>query len=437
MAEALEVRTDPRETIVAELEEARARTLALLAPVSDDDLVRQHSPLMSPLVWDLAHIGHFEELWLPRRLAGAEPLMPDGDDMYDAFAHERDERPSLPLLEPANALTFLADVRGRTLDLLETIELDPEDPLLRDGFVFGLVVQHEQQHVETMLQTLNIREHAEYPLADAVLPAAGRPAAEEVLVAGGPFLLGTDSEPWAYDNERPAHEVELPAFRIDTAPVTNRAYLEFVEAGGYADDRTWSAQGLAWRRATAADHPGFWQREGGGSWSRIRFGRREALPLDEPVQHVSWYEAEAFARWAGKRLPSETEWEKAAAWDTAAGKRRYPWGDGPPTEEEANLGGRRFAPAPVGACPRGASPCGALQLVGDVWEWTSSDFAGYPGFEAFPYPEYSEVFFGTEYKVLRGGSWATHRAAIRSTFRNWDYPIRRQLFAGFRCARDA
>jgi gamma-glutamyl hercynylcysteine S-oxide synthase len=170
---------------------------------------------------------------------------------------------------------------------------------------------------------------------------------------------------------------------------------------------------------------------------RIRFGRREPLPGAEPVQHVCWFEADAYARWAGKRLPTEAEWEKAATWDRVGEKRRYPWGDEEPGDEHANLGQRRFGPAPAGSFPAGASAWGCQQLLGEVWEWTSSDFAPYPGFEAFPYREYSEVFFGSEYKVLRGGSWATHPVVARGTFRNWDYPIRRQIFAGFRCARDA
>jgi iron(II)-dependent oxidoreductase len=437
MSEALGLKVGLKETIAAELEAARARTLALLAPVSEDDLVRQISPLMSPLVWDLAHIGHFEELWLLRQLTGAEPAYPDADDTYDAFAHERGERPALALLEPPTARAFLADVRARVLDALDGLELDPADRLLADGFVFGLVVQHEQQHVETMLQTLNLREGTEYPLPDAATRRVAGPAHAEVLVEGGPCVVGTDTEPWAYDNERGAHEVHVPSFWIDTAPVTNAVYLEFLDAGGYEDERLWSPAGWSWRQEAGVEHPEFWRREDESSWSRIRFGRRESLPPDEPVQHVSWYEADAFARWAGKRLPTESEWEKAASWQPSGRKLRYPWGDGEPTAAEANLGGRRFAPSPAGACTDGASPCGALQLVGDVWEWTSSDFTGYPGFDAFPYREYSQVFFGTDFKVLRGGSWATHRTAIRATFRNWDFPIRRQLFAGFRCSRGA
>jgi iron(II)-dependent oxidoreductase len=171
---------------------------------------------------------------------------------------------------------------------------------------------------------------------------------------------------------------------------------------------------------------------------RRRFARVEPLPDVEPVQHVCWFEADAYARWAGRRLPTEAEWEKAASWDAAtATKRRFPWGDDAPTDAHANLGQTRYHPSPAGSFPAGASPSGVLQMVGDVWEWTSTEFTGYPGFRSFPYKEYSEVFFDQGYKVLRGGCWATDQLACRTTFRNWDHPIRRQIFAGFRTARDA
>jgi iron(II)-dependent oxidoreductase len=388
----------PKAQLTAGLAESRARTLALLEPMPDADLVRQHSPIMSPLVWDLAHIGFFEELWLVRRVGGEPPLL-DRDELYDAFRHRRAERAELPLLTPAEARDYVDRVRDRALAVLDRTELDPAEPLLRDGYVFAMIAQHEHQHVETMLATLNLRE-AEYPFDDPPAPAPTPLGASECRVEGGPFAMGTDDRSRAYDNERSQHEVDVPAFWIDTAPVTNGAFLAFVEAEG-------------------AEPPQFWHREGDGSWSRTRLGRRESLPLDEPVQHVSWHQASAFARWAGRRLPTEAEWEKAAQ-----------------GAQPGNLG-RRFGPDPGGSDPAGASAYGVQQLLGDVWEWTSSDFGPYPGFEAFPYAEYSEVFFGGGYKVLRGGSWATHPAAVRITFRNWDFPVRRQIFAGFRTARDA
>ena len=257
--------------------------------------------------------------------------------------------------------------------------------------------------------------------------------------------MGTDREPWAYDNERPAHPVEVAPFRMDVVPVSNAAFVAFVEDGGYDDPRHWSEAGWKWRQSAGLAHPDHWQREGAGGWSRLRFGYREDLPPTEPVQHVCWYEADAFARWAGHRLPTEIEWEYAASSTPTSDAAplatpletpgRYPWGDDDPTPELANLGQRRLGPSE--ARPAGAAGSGCLQMIGDVWEWTASDFGAYPEFRSFPYREYSEVFFGAEYKVLRGGSWAVAPVAVRNTFRNWDYPIRRQIFSGFRCARDA
>ncbi|MFN2470210.1 MAG: ergothioneine biosynthesis protein EgtB [Gaiellaceae bacterium] len=431
---AVETAAPSRHELADALEASRRRMLELLAPLSHEELCHQHSPLMSPLVWDLAHCAHFEELWLVRALGGPGSGDTRLDDLYNAFAHERSERAALELLEPEEARRYAADVRARSLGLLEQVDF-AGDPLLREGFVYGMLVQHEYQHIETMLATIQLSGLA-YLVPDESPPSPRSPERAEVLVKAGPVLLGTDAEPWAYDNERPAHEVDLPALWIDAVPVTNSAYLEFVEAGGYDDRRHWADDGWGWREAEGIQQPQFSRRRAGG-WERRHFGRWEALPADEPVQHVSWYEADAYARWAGKRLPTEAEWEKAATRHPDGHKLRFPWGDEMPRREHANLGSRRFGPAPVGAFPAGASPWGAEQLLGDVWEWTSSDFGPYPGFEAFPYREYSEVFFGGGYKVLRGGSWATHPLAIRGTFRNWDFPIRRQIFAGFRCARDA
>ncbi|HKS49082.1 MAG TPA: ergothioneine biosynthesis protein EgtB [Amycolatopsis sp.] len=425
-----------REHTADALTRARRRSTGLTDAVDDADLVRQHSKLMSPLVWDLAHIGSQEELWLVRDVGGLEPLRPDIDDLYDAFQHKRSDRPSLPLLGPAEARAYASQVREKAFDVLEKAPLEGRR-LTEAAFAFGMITQHEQQHDETMLATHQLRRGE--PVLHAP-PVPGRrtgalPA--EVLVPAGPFLMGTSVEPWALDNERPAHEVVVDAFFIDTAPVTNGAYLEFVESGGYHERRWWSEAGWAYRTAHDITAPRFWRREAGGWW-RTRFGLDEPVPPEQFVVHVSFYEAEAYAAWAGKRLPTEPEWEKAARFDPATGQsRRYPWGNGDPTPEHANLGQRYLSPSVAGAYPAGVSALGVHQLIGDVWEWTSTDFHGYPGFAAFPYREYSEVFFGPEYKVLRGGSFGTDAAAIRGTFRNWDYPIRRQIFSGFRCARDA
>jgi iron(II)-dependent oxidoreductase len=423
-----------RTRIAGQLARARARTAGLAEAVDDDDLVRQHSPVMSPLVWDLAHVGNQEELWLVRDVGGREPVRQDIDQLYDAFRHPRRDRPQLPLLPPAEARGYLATVREKVHDVLERVELAGRR-LVDGGFAFGMIVQHEQQHDETMLATHQLRA-GEPVLAAPPPPPPRAVVAGEVVVPGGPFTMGTSTEPWALDNERPAHRVGLPAFAIDAAPVTNGQYAMFIADGGYDDPRWWTAQGWEHRRAAGLVTPMHWVRDGDG-WAYTRFGRTSPVISDEPVVHVCFHEAQAYAAWAGKRLPTEPEWEKAARFDPATGKsRRYPWGDADPTPEHANLGQRHLSPAPVGAYPAGASPLGVHQLIGDVWEWVDSEFAGYPGFTAFPYREYSEVFFGPDYRVLRGGSFGTDPAACRGTFRNWDYPIRRQIFAGFRCARD-
>ena len=427
------------DVVVRELERVRARSHGLTVDsLDDDELLVQQSPLMSPLVWDLAHVGNYEEQWLLREAAGLEAFRPDLDNVYDAFEHPRAERPTLPMLPPTEATRYIADVRARVLDALHAVDLDGSRPLTARGRVYGMVVQHEHQHDETMLATHQLRR-GEPVLGDVEMPAPRDDAAlpSEVLVPGGPFVMGTDDDPWAYDNERPAHTVDVPAFWIDTVPVTNAAYAAFVESGAYDNERWWTPAGWEWRCRSGKRSPAFWIRDG-AQWARRRFGRVESLPGDEPVQHVCWHEADAYARFAGKRLPTEAEWEKAASWDPRAqSKRRYPWGDEEPDDERANLSQRRLRPTPAGSFPAGASAYGVRQLLGDVWEWTSTDFDGYPGFRSFPYRQYSEVFFGARYKVLRGGSWATDATACRATFRNWDYPIRRQIFSGFRCARDA
>ncbi|MEC3979987.1 ergothioneine biosynthesis protein EgtB [Amycolatopsis sp. H20-H5] len=427
---------DLRARAAEALTRARARSEALTDAVDDEDLVRQHSKLMSPLVWDLAHIGSQEELWLVRDVGGRAALRADIDEIYDAFQHARADRPGLPLLGPEETRKYVREVRVKTFEVLEKVPLEGRR-LTEDAFAFGMVTQHEQQHDETMLATHQLRRGE--PVLHAPAPPGNRsprlPA--EVFVPGGAFTMGTSAEPWALDNERPAHETFVDAFFLDTTPVTCGAYVEFLDSGGYDEPRWWSERGWAYRTEHDITAPRFWERAANGWW-RTRFGVFEKVPAAEPVVHVSFHEAEAYAAWAGRRLPTEPEWEKAARFDPASGRsRRFPWGDEEPTPEHANLGQRHLRPAEAGAYPAGASPLGVHQLIGDVWEWTSSGLEGYPGFSSFPYREYSEVFFGGDYKILRGGSFGTDSAAVRATFRNWDHPIRRQIFSGFRCARDA
>ncbi|MDQ4106727.1 MAG: ergothioneine biosynthesis protein EgtB [Actinomycetota bacterium] len=435
----MDTKRGSKEAIVQKLAEARERTRLLLEPVSDEDLTAQHDPIMSPLIWDYGHIGNYEELWLLKRAFGRSLSERELYDMYDASIHPREERPSLDLLDRRDADLYLDAVREAAVETLDDADLEGEDSLLKGGFIYNMILQHEAQHNETMLQTLQLMQSRAYrPESRVETPSCGEPYGEMAFIPGGSFVMGTDDRVVALDNERGAHEVEVPDFHLDRVPVTNRAYLEFVEDGGYEREELWDPEGWAWIQAHNISTPKHWYQPEPHSWWTERFGFDEPLRPEAPVVHVCWYEADAFARWAGKRLPTEAEWEKAASWDpTTATKRLFPWGDEPPApgDARANLDQLAFGTTEVGAYPAGASPYGVLDMIGNVWEWTASDFTAYPGFEPFPYREYSEVFFDQGYPVLRGGSWATRPVAIRNTFRNWDLPIRRQLFVGFRCAK--
>ena len=375
----------------------------LVGPLTDEQLNRVYTPILSPLAWDLGHIANFEELWLVQTIGSRESMRGDLRRFYDAIENPRAIRNELPILRGDELRSYMSQVRERTLDVLDEIDLDDDDPLLRDGFVYELILTHEYQHNETMLQLLQMveryepAEHDAGPTAETVSEGP-----EMVRVEGGTHVIGAGPDGFAYDNERPRHEVELAPFEVDRTPVTNAAFARFMEE-------------------TGAEPPLYWERDGEGGWVRTVMGETRELDLGHPVVHVDYAAAEAFARWAGKRLPTELEWETAAR---GADRSR------------ANLDHLAFGTAPAGAYGDAPSGPGAVQMLGDVWEWTSSHLTGYPGFEAFPYDEYSKVFFGPEHKVLRGGAWATRRAVIRTTFRNWDLPIRRQIFSGLRCVRE-
>jgi len=386
----LATQPSPLGGVEALLSEARDRTLRLIGPVSDDDLNRVHDPLMSPLVWDLGHIAAFEDLWVCRE-TGQRLLRPELVEVYDAAETPRSARGDLPYLRRDEAIAYLDAVRERTLPALEGVS----------PFIAEMLVQHEHQHNETMLQTLQLAEPGVFGPERRL--RAGEAATGMLEVPAGTFSIGHHGRGFSYDNERPRHDVELSGFRVERSPVTNAAYLEFVEAGGYGRPELWSPAGWAEREREGWERPLYWTEDG-----RVRrFDRIEALEPGLPVMHVSWYEADAFARWRGARLPTEAEWERAAE-----------LGDG----ERGHLDQLDFGPGPAGP------------FIGDCWEWTASEFCGYPGFAAFPYPEYSAVFFDCGYKVLRGASWATRSRVARATFRNWDHPQRRQIFAGIRLA---
>jgi iron(II)-dependent oxidoreductase len=371
---------------------ARCRTLALAEAVSEADLERVHSPLMSPLVCDLGHIAAFADLWLSRREGAREPLHPQLFSVYDAAETPRAERGSLPMLRTAGALAYLAEMQERVLAALDDADLSPDGPELdRRGLVFDLLIEHEEQHQETMLQTLALAEPGTFSSQPRPPAAPVSKSRGPVPAIAGRHAIGAPAEGFAYDNERPRHIVDLTPVRVDRTPVTVGEWRVFIADGGYRDRTWWTQEGWHWRLTERAHRPLHWTDDGG-----VREFDRVVTPHpDAPVMHVSWFEADAFARWAGGRLPTEHEWEAAAAQ-------------------------------------------GMLDDTGRVWEWTASEFRGYPRFRAHPYREYSEIFFDRGYRVLRGGSWASSPSGRRRvSFRNWDLPQRRQIFAGVRLAVDA
>ena len=426
-----------KDALRAHLEDARTRTWQLIAGLDDEAIQEAVTDYLSPPVWDLGHIANFEELWLVQRILECSELHQGYNDIYNAFKHPRAERPKLHLLDREGVRTYMEEVRARSRKVLDSIDLDGCQDFVQGGFVHTMIALHEEQHQETLLQTIAMQGAKDR----YTLPNVRRlPEPEPVNpgwchVPAGPFTMGTAQRPGVYDNEAPAHEVHVDAFDMATYPVTTGEFLAFVEGGGYEDRSHWSEAGQTWLDETDHHAPLYWRRLD-GVWHRVGYGCEVPIVQypEEILSHVSYFEAEAFASWSGARLPTEAEWEKAARW-SPEGTRPLPWGDRAPDTDRANIDQLAFTTSRIGTFPDGASAVGCQHLIGDVWEWTSSGFEAYPGFEPFPYKEYSDVFFGGDYRVLRGGSWATRAGCATATFRNWDHPYRRQIMSGVRLAR--
>jgi iron(II)-dependent oxidoreductase len=426
-----------RDTLLDLIPEARQRTFDLVADLSDEQLLGPRLAIVNPLRWEIAHVAWFQEQWVLRHALGEPPIRADGDALYDSSAVAHDTRWDLPLPSRPETLAYMREVRDRVLDRLRRGQPAPRLVYLALYSVF-----HEDMHDEAFTYT---RQTLGYPappgLADRSGAEAG-PVEGDASVPGGPFLLGADAgEPFLFDNEKWAHPVEVNPFRIARGAVTQAEFARFVDDGGYGRRELWSEGGWAWRVAAVAEGPVYWRR-GGGGWERRDFDQWVALEPHRPVLHVNWYEAEAYCRWAGRRLPTEAEWEAAASLEPrgdgsgfAGRKRRFPWGDEPPTPDRANLDARALGCLDAGALPAGDSAFGCRQMIGNVWEWTSSDFLPYPGFAPDMYSDYSQPWFRT-HKVLRGGCWVTRSRVLRNTWRNFYPPDRRDVWAGFRtCAR--
>ena len=423
-------------------QESREATERILTNLPDALLESQHSPLMSPLVWDLGHIANFEEQWIDAATGvQRDPSRAQADHLFEATAHPRSERLALDLPTATGAWESLRQVRAASEQKLARPTTNHQEELLENGLVLEMLAQHEAQHQETMLQSIGLMndlawQSTPHPASQSVAQKATHGHSGMTLVPGGSYRVGASTEGFAYDNEKPAHRREIEGFAIALAPTSNAEYLGFLEAGGYENPQFWSSAGVEWREASRIRAPLGW-RQIAGEWFTTAMGHERPLAPCEPVIHISYFEAEAYARFVGKRLPTEFEWEVAASADLETGEpRTYPWGQLPPSPELADLGQYGPHPLPNGTFPEGRSFFGCEQMLGGVWEWTSSEFLPYPGFRAFPYEQYSAVHFDQGYRVLRGGSWATRPVAARNSFRNWDLPERRQIFAGLRLAAD-
>jgi iron(II)-dependent oxidoreductase len=459
------------EQIALAFTRARAETLRLFDMAEERDLRRSPGFGYRPLLWHLAHVGVFESYWLLQKVLGLPAPDERYERVFDPIRTPREDSKDLPTRREME--DYLRRVREGALACLERFDFDSADPLTRGGYVFRLVLEHERQHQETLAYLFQLLDPSKKTRPDIKVNGAAAAAVnvaaavDEARAAGGPhkasteardasveaqtrmdeaggmilvpegaFEMGAARGPFAYDNERPAHEVFVNAFRIARLPVTNGEFAHFVAEGGYERREFWCEEGWRWREQEGWAHPLYWRRDGARGWAERRMFEEGALRTDHPVTGVSWYESLAYARFAGKRLPGEAEWEKAASWDGSR-KRRYAWGDEEPSDAFCNFDLRRWGTTPVGSFHAGASPCGCLDMSGNVWEWTAAPFEGFPGFEPFPYPEYSEVWFDGDHRVLKGGSWATGASVLRTSFRNFFRRHFRIAFAGIRLAEDA
>jgi ergothioneine biosynthesis protein EgtB len=419
---------------VAALQDAWRRTDAIFDLVVPEALYDQPIALRQPVIFYVGHLPAFawsqlarERRGLPPLDAGHDALFARGIDPVDVDAYQAARPEDWPA--PEAILAYRDRARARLTDLAGGLDLARGE----DRRALHTVLEHERMHHETLLYMFQqlqperkVRPRGLEPITLGALPSGG------VRVPGGRVRLGADpgTVAFGWDNEFPAHEVDVAGFTIDATPVRNSEFREFVDAGGYAERALWDADAWAWRARRRLERPLAWTSR---ERHRTFFGD---CPWDEardwPVS-VSFAEAQAYARWRGARLPTEAEIHRAA-YGSPQGARTHPWGEAPPGELHGNFGLRRFDPAPVGAFPAGASAWGVQETVGNGWEWTSTPFAPFPGFTSMPnYRGYSQDFFDGRHFVLLGASWATDEVFLRPSFRNWFQPHYPYVFSKFRC----
>jgi iron(II)-dependent oxidoreductase len=427
------------EELAGMVREARERSFELVADLTDEQLMGPPLAIVNPLRWEIGHVAWFQERWTLRDKGRLPSLLPGADALYDSAAIAHDTRWDLGLPSREETLSYMREVRDRLID-----RLSGRNPSDEEAYFVLLALFHEDMHDEAFTYTRQTLGYAEPRFSNGSSGGAGRsgpggPLPGDVRVPGSKFMLGAaQDEPFVFDNEKWMHPVDLESFAIARAAVTQEEFASFVEDGGYRRRELWCEEGWEWRESVKAEQPVYWKHADGSGWLRRNFDQWVPLEQHRPVLHVNWYEADAYCRWAGRRLPAEAEWEMAASWDPESRrKRRFPWGDDPATPDRAHLewgAGAGTGCLDVGALPAGDSFFGCRQMIGNVWEWTRDDFRPYPGFVVDPYKEYSQPWFYT-HKILRGGCWTTRFRLIRNTWRNFYMPDRRDVWAGFRtCA---
>lgn len=421
------------------MEDAHSRTVELLDGLDSDQMMGPRLPIVNPLIWEIGHVAWFHEQFILRMLYDFDPTIANGDDLYDSIDIEHTVRWDLPLLQLNECLSYIDEIKNKLFDRLDKPEASEQD-----SFIYQFATFHQDMHNEAYSYT---RQTLAYPTPNfaaakdlGLTKSDTGPHPGDVDIPGGTFQLGSTPEaPFLFDNEKWAHDVTVYPFQMAKAPVTNEEFAAFIDDNGYKRRDLWPDVGWGWRQEMAAEHPVYWIPDGPGKWQMRRFDQIIDLPPHEPVIHVNWFEASAFCAWAGRRLPTEVEWEVAAALEPdgdklGTHKRRYPWGDEENSIGKANLDGRGLGCVDVAAFADGDSAYGCRQMLGNVWEWTNSTFEPYPGFVADSYKEYSEPVFYTR-KVLRGGGWATRTRMVTNMYRNFFTPERRDVLAGFRtCA---
>jgi len=421
--------------LIADLKDSRERTLALIDDLNSQQLIGPMLDTVNPLLWEIGHTAYFYEFWILRKLHGADSFLENADALYDSINIAHNDRWDLPLLTLDETRTYMQQVLDAVIKVLQSDNVTEQDIYLSryGGF-------HEDMHTEAFTYTRRTLDYPTPNLPGCQLNNKSNNCEKlngDVDIAGGEYLLGAPQDiSFCFDNEKWQHPVKVKPYSISRTATSYREFADFVDDNGYNTQAFWSEEGWLWLQKNKVSAPNGWKKDNNNNWLIKHFDQWITMPADAAVIHINWYEANAWCKWAGRRLPSEAEWELAASGspENINEKRLYPWGEQPPTDKLANMDSRALGTINVNALAEGDSAFGCRQMLGNTWEWVSDTFNPYPGFVADMYEDYSQPLFGNT-KVLRGGAWATRSRMIRNTWRTYYGPDRNDVFAGFRSCK--